>query len=81
MKEEFIIVKGIKIKMSEENLKNKGIWINPLNTHTFREKQAEFNWCVYDKRDIAKSINLFKERIKDKEMIKAIDEVFGDFEA
>ena len=67
--------------MSEETLKSKGIWINPLNTHTFREKQAEFNWCIYDKKDIAKSINEFKEKIKNKEeVIKAIDEVFGNFD-
>lgn len=69
---------------SSEQLKGKGIWINPLNTHTFREKQAEFNWCIYDKKDIAKSIKALKEKIakepqKDK-IIQIIDEVFGNFE-
>lgn len=69
---------------SSEQLKGKGIWINPLNTHTFREKQAEFNWCIYDKKDIAKSVKTLKEKIakepqKDK-ILQIIDEVFGDFE-
>lgn len=69
---------------SPEQLKGKGIWINPLNTHTFKEKQAEFNWCIYDKKDIAKSIKTLKEKIakepQEGKIIQKIDEVFGDFE-
>ena len=66
--------------MTIEPLKSKGIWINPLNTHTFREKQAEFNWCIYDKRDIAKSIKALKERVNKEGVTKIIDEILGDFE-
>ena len=61
-----------------EQLKEKGIWIDPLNHHTFRERQGEFNWCVYDKKDIAKAVEFLKGKIKDEKVLKLIDEAFED---
>ncbi len=59
-------------------LKGKGVWIDPLNHHTFRERQGEFNWCVYEKKDVAKAVEFLKSKIKDKKILEFIDEAFDE---
>lgn len=61
-----------------EPLKGKSIWIDPLNHHTFRERQGEFNWCVYDQKDVLIAIEFLKNKIKDKKIEELIDEAFAD---